>query len=154
MARPDDCFLAALATVTQISIEQLPDPNLDRLFDAGGDPDEMSRDYWARLDRSQGTRGLTLRFHQDTLPLDRERWIGVCVASEAQIAHSMRALSSGPYTTTFRNGAREFADHSLVMAFDAIHFDPAATLPAPPHHRSRPYRASDVTYGITVDRKD
>lgn len=76
--RQDDCFRAAIATATQIPIEQVPDLRLhDRLL-MGDDPDEINADAWAKIAGWLDGRGLPLVQHE-IVPVDRERWIGVCV---------------------------------------------------------------------------
>jgi hypothetical protein len=48
--RTDDCLRAAIATVTQIPIEQVPDLGLDDCVRRGEDPEEISVNSWGRIE--------------------------------------------------------------------------------------------------------
>lgn len=130
--RLDDCFQAAIATTTQIPIEQVPDLRLDKRVAAGEDPDEINLQGWERIYRWLQGRGLGLVIHED-VPVARDRWIGV-----------VRDPSpAGP-----------FCDHCLVMCHDELVFDPACTVKAPPGERTMHFRPSAIAYGISFDREE
>lgn len=130
--RWDDCFRSAIATATQVPPEQIPDPRLQQRVRAGEDPDEISDESWERIARWAERRGWQLVLH-DTVPVDRERWIGVCVDDG-------RGTDPNP-----------FPDHCLVMSYGDIIFDVAGRASAPPGQRLRTWRPSDVTYGVSFD---
>ena len=135
--RWDDCLRAAIATATQIPVGQVPDLRLHERLDAGDDPDEISEESWLRIARWAEDRGLRLMLH-DTVPADRERWIGVC-----------------EYTPTWdEDEPNPFPDHCLVMSYGRVIFDPAASVIAPRGMRLRTWDADDVTYGLSFDRKE
>ena len=128
--RWDDCFRAAIATATQIPIELVPDPQLHRRLRAGQTADEINEESWQAISRWLHRRGLQLVLH-DTVPVDRERWIGVCRWPD--------------------HPTNPFADHCLVMSYDRIIFDPARSAVAPPGKRLRTWRGDEVTYGLSFD---
>lgn len=132
--RFDDCFRAALATVTQIPVEQVPDPRLDERLAAGESPDEINRKSRERLDSWLAGRGLRLVFHHDALPVDRDRWIGVVLASDPD--------------------PDLFDDHSIILARDRIIFNPSISLPVPEGWQVQRPTLSDIAYGITVDNTE
>ncbi len=99
--RPDDCWRAALATCLQIPPDQIPDANLDERVRRGEDPEEIDRSAWQQEARWLAGRGLRMVAHRK-VPVARSRWIGVV---------PNRGL---------------FNDHTMVMAWDEVLFDPAA----------------------------
>jgi hypothetical protein len=153
MERTDQCMPAALATVLQVPIERVPDPRLDDQLDAGRDPDEISRDARQSYGRWLDDRGLALVYHE-TLPVDRERWIGVCEYTQKMWARNRMIGRWHGLALDFPRPEEAFMDHCLVMSFDRLLFDPAIGLPAPPGTRLRHWRPDEITYGLTVDRKD
>jgi hypothetical protein len=131
-ARPDDCFRPAIATLTQIPIEEVPDPRLDQRLVVGEDPDVVNREAWEELIRWAAGRGLRINLHDD-VPLKRNRWIGMV-----------------------ETGAPcEFATHCLVLAHGELLFDPGISSRPPPGYRQATYTPDDVSLGVTFDlRKD
>ena len=101
MRRPDDCLAAAIATVLQVPLTDVPDPRLDEQVRAGRDPDEISRTTAEKLERWLHARGLRLVVHH-RVPVNRARWIGVVVIDEMP----------------------PFCDHCLVMARGRLLHDP------------------------------
>lgn len=151
--RHDECFRAALATMLQVPVDQVPDPRLDDLYDRGVDPVEISRRFWRHLADWLAPHGLEVAFHHDALPLDRARWIGVHVVDQVELQAAIIAKKHDPSTFT-RAGATAFSDHCFVMARDAVHFDPGVGVLSPPGLVQRAVRLSDITYGITLDPKE
>jgi hypothetical protein len=145
--RRDDCFQACVATVLQTPPEQVPDPRLDRRLAAGEDPEKISRESWTRFEEWLCGRGLQLVFHA-TVPVDRERWVGVCRAqgSEAESAAVDSLLARCGRDST------PFVDHTLVMSYGNILFDPSISVRLPPSMRLRSWHPSQVSYGISFDR--
>jgi hypothetical protein len=145
--RTDDCFRSAIATATQIPVEQVPDPRLDRRLAAGDDPQTIGRETWERLAVWLADRGLRLVFHE-AVPVERERWIGVIpwVASPER--------RSSPPAAGYIWRDNPFNDHCLVMTYGDIHFDPAVSAKVPPGMRLPAWRVSDVYYGISFDRQE
>lgn len=142
--RADDCFRAAIATATQIPIEQVPDLRLQARLNRGDDPDEVSEQSWQRIAEWAERRGLQLMLHEKhEVPADRERWIGVC-AVPALVRLRLEGLPQ----------ARPFIDHCLVMSYGEIFFDPAATAIAPRGMRVQTWEPDDVTYGLSFDPID
>lgn len=133
--RRDDCFRAAVATATQIHVEQLPDLRLQDRLDAGEDPDEISDESWQRIADWLDGRGLQLVVHK-IVPADRERWIGVCVT---------------PGLTRILDERRQFTDHCLVMSHGTVIFDPAKSVMAPRGTEVKTWQPADVTYGLSFD---
>lgn len=127
--RTDNCLAAALATAAQVDIAQLPDPRIDERMSAGEDPDEISRDCWERMTSWAHKRGYQLAIHDDELPTDRDRWVGVM---------------SGPGV---------FNDHCVVMARHRLLFEPGCTVRTPPGLQVKAiYNPLDrITYAITLD---
>ena len=146
----DDCFRAALATATQIPVEQVPDLRLDRRLRKGEDVERINRESWERMAEWLDGRGLELVFHRD-VPVDRERWVGVCRGpTEATAAV---ATAAG-----FRLGDNPFNNHCLVMSYGDIVFDPAIGLELsdwlPRGARLRSWHPSQVVYGVSFDPKE
>ena len=152
--RWDDCFRAAVATATQVHVDQVPDLRLEERFRAGADPHEISSSSWERIAHWADSRGLQLVFHE-TVPVDRERWIGVCQATLMQTEMLLLAGYLG-YGDELKHVAREvderpFSDHCLILSHDRVIFDPAASVAAPHGSRVKTWEADDVTYGISFD---
>jgi hypothetical protein len=137
--RTDTCFQAAIATVTQIPIEEVPDLNIDRRLKEGADPDELNRMGWDRIDRWAAKRGLTPRLWEQ-VPVPRRRWIGVVVIEASRFARG--------------HDEPVFDDHCLIMSFDRLIFDPMCSVTPPPGMRLMDFRPTDITYGITFDREE
>ena len=127
--REDDCFAAALATVLQVPIEQVPDPRIDERLAAGESPDDIDRSARSELDRWLAARDLTMVVHAE-LPTHRRRWIGVVTLPGA------------------------FNDHCLVMSHDRFLFDPVHYLEhltgqSDRHPSIRQFRPEDISYGLS-----
>jgi hypothetical protein len=94
-ARTDDCLRPAIATLTQIPIEDVPDPRLDQRLIVGEDPDVVNHEACMEVFVWAASRGLQLNVHE-TPPVWRDRWIGLV-----------------------ETGAPcEFSTHCLVMSYD------------------------------------
>jgi len=132
--RGDTCFQAAIATVTQVPVEQVPDLELDRQLKRGADPAELNRSAWERILRWATERGLEMVFH-DQVPVARRRWIGVVVVER-------------------RPDEKPFDDHCLVMADDRLVFDPMCSVKPPPGMRVRTFDPSEITYGLSFDQEE
>jgi len=98
--REDDCFAAAIATVLQVPIGQVPDPRIDERLAAGEAAAEIDRSAQRELARWLTRRGLRMAVHR-SVPASRRRWIGVV-----------------PMPGDFMN-------HCLVMSRETVLFDPA-----------------------------
>jgi hypothetical protein len=124
--------------VTQIPIEQVPDPRLHERLEAGDDPEQINAESWDRITRWLDSRGLRMTYYATfrTLPIDRERWLGVCVRPPDE---------ANPCP---------FADHTLVMSYGDILFDPAAKAITARGWGVRKWQPCDVTYGLTFDAKE
>lgn len=103
--RKDDCFAAALATVLQVPIGEVPDPRLDDRLAAGETVEEIDRSAWSELNRWLHRRRLRMTLHTE-LPPRRRRWMGVVPM------------------------AGDFQDHCLVFDRREVLFDPAIWVPA------------------------
>jgi hypothetical protein len=147
--RTDDCLQAAIATATQISIEEVPDFALDRRLKDGEDPTQVSRSAWERLDAWATRRGRTLRVW-DSLPLHSERWIGVCRSpyGDARYAYD------GNGDVILEEGRTHFNDHALNMSYDRLVFDPACSVKVPPGTRAFEFTPEQIIYGITLNKED
>lgn len=138
--RTDDCVQAAIATATQIPIEQVPDLGiLRRARLRGEDPAEISETSWGRIETWAITRGLTLRFWEG-LPLPQQRWIGVVVDDPD-------------------DGETEdhFLDHCLVLVRDRLLFDPACSVKPPPGMEplsAGHFSLDQITYGFSLDKEE
>jgi hypothetical protein len=128
--RQDDCLAAAMATVLQQPIEQVPDLRLDGRLSAGEDADEIARRSWERINEWLERLGLQVVFHESP-PLDRDRWIGVCGPSE-----------------------KTFGDHCLVMSHDRLVLDPSISVARPPGETWCSFDPSHIYYGISFDREE
>lgn len=152
--RADDCLRPCIATVLQIPPAEVPDPRIDRRLAAGDEPLQIATDAWEQLARWLDGRGLRLVVHTGALPVDRDRWIGVCRprsdASATERVIGMAAWANHVPGTELVG----FSDHSLVMSHDRVLHDPAIRVPAPPGLRVRGWTLTDVTYGVTFDTKE
>jgi hypothetical protein len=140
--RTDDCFQAAIATCTQIPIEQVPDLQLDKRLSEGTSPEEISRASWDRIDWWAVKRRLRLTYF-DHVPVPRERWIGVIEYR-------------GPVPTEHHasGGNHGFTDHCLVMCHDRLVFDPSCSVRVPAGMRLLCFDPKDITYGISFDKEE
>jgi hypothetical protein len=133
--RTDDCLQTAIATATQIPIEEVPDLQLDRRLRRGEDVDVISRTSWERIARWASERGLTAMFWaEDELPVPRDRWIGVAVV--------------GAVSTV------KFNDHCLVMCHGELVFDPSCSVKVPPGVQRQFCTLNQITYGISFDKEE
>ena len=146
--RPDGCLRAALATATQIPVDQVPDARVDQRVHAGEDPEEISRDSWARIVEWLSGRGLRLVIHE-AIPVERERWVGVIGGRVDEAAIAAVGVESG-------NADNPFIDHCIVMSHERIVFDPAVSLkPQLPRGMRLPtWQLSQIEYGISFDPKE
>lgn len=143
--RNGDCFRAAIATVLQVDVAQVPNGRLDERLAAGEDPQEINRSYMVRLDEWLAARGLAVVHPK--VPVDRDRWIGVCRV-ETRPRDLMLARRYGVEL------CEHFTDHCLIMCHDRAIFDPAVSMKVPDGMRLRPFTPEDVTYGISFDPKE
>jgi hypothetical protein len=100
MKRVDDCQAAALATLLQIPLSEVPDARLDARLAAGETVEHVDRTSWDQTLRWLDGRGLKLIRHGHP-PIHLPRWLGIVPNPEA------------------------FKGHTLVMAGPKILFDPA-----------------------------
>lgn len=70
-ARTDDCLRPAIATLTQIAVEEGPDPRLDQRLLVGEHYGDVNREAWGGLIRWAESRGLRINLHE-TVPLKRD----------------------------------------------------------------------------------
>jgi hypothetical protein len=124
MPRTDDCFQAAVATVLQVPINEVPDSRIDERLAAGWSPDKIDRSARKALDAWLAGRGLRMVFH-DRLPVAEPRWIGVVPLPGA------------------------FNDHSLVISRGELLFDPTMDWG---DVRLRLFGLRDVGHGISFLR--
>lgn len=143
----DDCLEAAIATTTQVPIEQVPNFALLERRDRGEDPDEITRSTWERIGQWAFKRGLVLTFW-DEPPAPRDRWIGVVPSS----AEETMVLEGGRITRSDSEGG--FNDHCLVMSGSELVFDPACGIRLPPGMRTQIYKTTEITYGISFDKEE
>lgn len=161
--RMDDCLRAAVATVLQVEPRAIPDPQIARRLLAGDDPDVITRETWALLERWLSERGLRV-VHHETPPVDVDRWIGVCGGADAAAsAESVRERMAVVDRVTRRHmerrgmpdqllGLEHFSGHCLVMARGRLLFDPAEGVEPPPGMTARRWRPSEVKSGLSVKR--
>lgn len=132
--RGDDCLLAAIATATQIPIEEVPDPRLHDRLDAGEEQDEINRTTWSLIEDWAASRELALKFWTD-LPAPRERWIGIsgCEAAE---------------------DGDPFNDHCLVMCHDRVLFNPIVSVMPLPGTELLHNTPGSLKYGISFEKEE
>lgn len=124
--RTDDCMAAAIATVLQAPISEVPDPQIDFRLEAGETVEEIERSAWAELAQWLGDRGLRLVIHEN-VPVPIDRWIGI-------------VPRPGP-----------FQGHTLAMSHGKVLFDPVVDAwgvgKAPTQIRR--LNADDVSWGLS-----
>ena len=76
MRRGDDCWPAAIATVTQVPLDEVPDLRLDEQVELGQDPAEVELWAWQTVEDWCSDQALRMVLHTQ-LPARRRRWIGV-----------------------------------------------------------------------------
>ncbi len=118
----DDCWQAAVATVLQCDIADVPDSSIDERLRDGVSPEEVNRSTWAELDEWLAERGIEMVTHRKP-PVSIRRWIGI---------------------VPMMPGA--FADHSMVMSGSRVLFDPVAEVDARP---VRVFTVRDVRFGYS-----
>lgn len=100
MRRVDDCQQAALATLLQVPLSEVPDARIDERLARGETIEHVDRTSWDQMLRWLEGRGLKLIRHAMP-PKHLARWLGI-VPNPAP-----------------------FQGHTLVMAGPKILFDPA-----------------------------
>jgi hypothetical protein len=78
--RQDDCLRAAIATCTQVPIEEVPDLQVDKRLSAGQSAEEITRKGWDTIERWALERGWHVVVHEQ-VPADRDRWVGIVPGS-------------------------------------------------------------------------
>jgi hypothetical protein len=91
--RRDDCFAAALATVLQVPIDEVPDSRLHERARAGEDREEIRRSAARALADWLSGRGLRAIIHR-RVPAARARWIGV--GTHARLGVPLHGDEPGP----------------------------------------------------------
>jgi hypothetical protein len=134
--RMDDCLRPSIATVLQVPVEQVPDPQLDERLARGEAPEQINRAGWDRLEGWLAGRGLRLAVHHDELPVARDRWIGV-VRGQAPVGDEL-----------------PFMDHCLVMSRRRVLLNPMVSIPPPSGMRAPVYALEHVGYGITFEKRE
>lgn len=124
MRRGDDCWPAALATVLQTPLGELPDLNLDQRVELGQNPADISISAWVEIEDWLATRNLRMQLHR-RLPITRHRWIGIVPVSG------------------------DFQSHCLVMTRAQKLFDPAERI----WGKAGCYEAEHVGYGLSFTRQ-
>lgn len=127
LPRKDDCFAAAIATVLQVPIDDVPDPRIDDRLAGGERPDDIGRAATLDLRRWLATRNLRMVVHRH-VPVARRRWIGIVVMPG------------------------NFNDHCLVMNHTHLLFDPAAAcdfLDLEQSKRRRVWKPDDISFGLS-----
>lgn len=115
---------AAVATLLQVHILDVPDPQIDAMLAAGVDPVAVSEQAASELRAHLSGFGVRMVTHRRP-PVERGGWLGLSPA------------------------AGDFQGHVVVMAYDRIAFDPAANWPVPPGYKVEPVTA--IAGGITFD---
>ena len=100
MNRVDDCQQAALATLLQVPLSEVPDARIDARIAAGESVEHVDKTAWTQMLKWLAGRGLKLIRHGRP-PTHLPRWLGI-VPNPAP-----------------------FQGHTLVMAGPQILFDPA-----------------------------
>lgn len=127
--RTDDCLSAAVASLLQIPMHQVPDLHIDRRLAQTGDLERAELEVWGEMLAWAERRGLTIVFHS-TPPVWAKRWIGIVP----------------------QDGA--FSDHCLVMAGRDALFDPSQPLPPGRNEPVSLYAdPADVAVGITIEKR-
>lgn len=127
--RSDDCLQAALATLTQCPMDQVPDLHLDKQERAGRDPEQIAQYVAWRMGAWARDHGVIITAHA-TLPTTSKRWIGV---------------SWG--------GGETGDDHCLVLNRKDVLWDPSHELPpgeGDPMVKIAAYGPDHINYGITI----
>lgn len=126
--RTDDCLQAAIASLLQIPMCQVPDLRIDRQLASGLEPDEMERNIAQTMRRWTTERGLTVLLHP-TMPTSARRWIGVTRVEDDL-----------------------YSDHCLLMSGRDCLFDPYQPIP----DNDDPWGShefGDLDYGITIEKR-
>lgn len=121
--REDDCMAAAVATLMQVPVSDVPDPRIDERLARGDDPAEINARAASDLAAWLAEFRLRLVRHRPP-PVGRNGWLGVSP------------------------GDGRFGDHVAVMSNNRVVFDPAANWPTPPGFKVAPVR---VAYGYTLE---
>ena len=122
--RLDDCLRPCIATVLQVHLSDVPDPQIDACRDAGMSPEEINRMAMSEMQSYLAGFGLRAVFHSRA-PVERDSWIGVSP------------------------GSGRFQSHTVVMERENIVHDPAEGFPVPPGCKVAP--VTEISGGITLD---
>jgi hypothetical protein len=129
--RLDDCLQAAVASLLEVPMHEVPDLNLHKQILSGGcDQKDVLRAANERMDRWIAQSGLTVNCH--AAPPISGRWIGVVLGSDSDVA----------------NG-----DHCLLMSGRDCLFDPAEYVPPSGDRPASLLGIEDVDYAITIERR-
>jgi hypothetical protein len=126
--RQDDCLQAAIASLVQAPMHEVPDLQINKLIASGIDPGELEAKIGECMDRWLERCGLTVVFHTSK-PTSARRWIGV-VGSE-RLTH----------------------DHCLLMSGRECLFDPDQILARRPDEDPTELDPADIDYAITIERR-
>jgi hypothetical protein len=125
MRRYDDCWQAAVATVIQVDVDEVPDAHADARLAAGETPEQAEQSAGREFDEWLAARSLLARVHK-SVPVNADRWLGIVP----------------------RPGWAQ--GHCLVMAHDDLLFDPARAIGAlDQSRRVRIWGPDDVAVGVT-----
>lgn len=127
--RADDCLQAAVATLLQVPVHEVPDAQISRRIREGDDPEGVFMDTAVELDRWAAGAGGRFMVHPARLPR-RGRWIGVVPAPAGDVDVSA-------------------IDHCVVLDGRDVVWETAKPLGLLTHEWG--HTAGDVEYGITFE---
>lgn len=156
----EDCLQAAIATATQVPVEQVPDLKLIERFRRSGNVDRISRESWETIDHwaeAQGFEAMLWEAHE--LPVPRHRWIGIVPDvgdvgdAGPSITYTPSTLAPGAEPVNYVVIEGAFTDHCLVMSYGELVFDPAWSSKSPPGMEPLKRDPSQITYGLSFERR-
>jgi hypothetical protein len=122
--RGDDCMAAALATLIQVPLDEVPNARLVDRASAGEGREQTSRSAWEELERFAASRGLRFEIH-DPPPWRRARWVGV-----------------------IPGGLLPHDGHALLMCRKRIVFDPSSNIDI-----SHTWTIDRIAWGLTAHKR-
>jgi hypothetical protein len=154
----DDCMRCAIATATQVPIEQVPNLKIYERVLAKESADEISRSTWDRIiawaerlelsvmlwERRAGEEPGVVPKDLPDLP---HRWVGVVDSPESSFV-----IDDGQVVSASESC---LGGHCLVMGSRGqVIFDPACSVKPPPGMKLHRFFAQDVSYGISFQKEE
>jgi hypothetical protein len=152
----DDCWAAAVATVLQVPLDDLPRARIDERLRRGESPIEIDRSVRCEFDAWLAARRLRMVLHR-TVPVDSERWIGVVPLKGSFQSHCLvmnkSELLFDPANLAGPNRLQELIYGPFGLNVDLLEVAALALKPVGRARGVRIWGPGDVRYGYTFEKR-